>query len=741
MKVFCLAAALTLTATVVSAMPTVEWETLGNYIDADGKPHYTQRFVIDDTKGMVRLCFNQFARKMHAATQGATIGEIVPGYYYIESSQFGHGPVTIDVVTDAALRYSSYMPDGFHGVDKAGNTFPVKAVRHSISDHPDQYTLPGSDFSPSPEQLFILNETLAAGRPPRATDIVPSVKKVEVIADVPAYKLSENIVLRQIENPNPEFYRVIVTPDSTILEFTSNPSLRWAEATVNQLLNVPQTQSYVIEDWPDFGYRGLMVDISRNFLPLNDLQKVVQQMQAYKLNTLHLHLVDDEAWRLEIPGMPELTDVGARRGYTTDEADYLAQIFAGDGNPNSSQGSANGYITRREFVDFLRYCNSLGIRVIPEIESPGHARAAIKAMEHRYRATGDDTYRLIEDGDSSTYTSAQSFHDNVMNPALEGPYRFLNHVTTEIKKMYDEAGVPLPAIHIGGDEVAAGAWSGAPSVQRMMRRLNLTEQTQVHAEFVKRISRMLADKGITVNGWQEIGVGHNSDFDTLVAPTVGGLNFWTVTRSTRANEAATNGYPVIICNVDHFYLDQTYTRHPEERGLTWGGMVDELATLNGYPYSMGRIEPANRDKLIGISGHIFAETIRDLPQVQTYMFPKALGLFERAWNSDTTYADADFSRLVGDRILPSLSRRGVAVHLRQPGARYEGGVVTLNSPYPTGGYEIRYTVDGTNPTIRSPRYTVPIAVSDKEEERPAQICASLFLGGKAKSVPTILYIP
>ncbi len=731
-----------LIAASATAMPTVTWETLGNYVDADGKPHYTQRITIDDTKGMKRLGFNMFARKMHTVDPADTIAAIVPGYYYIASPRFGNGQVTVDIVTDAALRHHSYMPDGFHGVDAQGKAFTVNVVRRKISDRPEQWTLPGSDYAPVAAEVYELNEQLAGGPAPSPTDLIPSVKSVTVIDERvgrPQYAVSGNVVKREVKHDNPEYYRLTVTPDSTVIEYATPQALGWAQSTINQLAGTPQAVSYVIEDWPDFHYRGLMVDISRNFLPLNDLQKLVQHMYAYKLNTLHFHIVDDEAWRLEIPGLPELTDVGARRGYTLDEGDFLAQIFTGNGDPNSPAGTSNGYLTRGEFIDFLRYCQSLGIQVIPEIESPGHARAAIRSMEARYRRTGDDTYRLIEDGDTSTYISAQSFGDNVMNPALEGPYHFMDKVITEIQKMYSEAGVPLPSIHIGGDEVAKGAWSGAPSVQRMMAEQGLANQTDVHGVFVRRIAKMMQDKGIGMNGWEEVALDHDEDFNAAVRPGVRGVNFWHVTKSNRAREAADAGYPVVICNVDHFYLDQAYTWHPEERGLTWGGKVDELATLNGYPREMGGLAPEHADKLIGISGQIFAETIRDLPQVQTYIFPKALGMAERAWNADTTYTDAAFSRLIGDRELPRLARRGVAVHLRQPGIKVEGDKVMINTPYAGADYQVRYTLDGSNPTPSSPLYTAPIALADLTE-RPTQVRAALFLGSNARSVPTILFM-
>ena len=203
-----------------------------------------------------------------------------------------------------------------------------------------------------------------------------------------------------------------------------------------------------------------MIDIARNFYNPEQMQKIVGLMADYRLNTLHFHITDDEAWRLEIPGLPELTEVGSRRGYTLDSKDFLPGVFNGDGNPDSKAGTANGYFSRDEFISFLKYCDSIGISVIPEVESPGHARAAIMAMNAYERRTGDATYRLTEPGDTSVYTSAQDYHDNLMNPAMPGTYAFIAKIVDEIEAMYHEAGVTLPGIHLGGDEVPEGAWDG-----------------------------------------------------------------------------------------------------------------------------------------------------------------------------------------------------------------------------------------------------------------------------------------
>ena len=138
-----------------------------------------------------------------------------------------------------------------------------------------------------------------------------------------------------------------------------------------------------IRDYPDLPYRGQMLDIARNFTTIEHLKKLVDVISSYKLNVLHFHFSDDEGWRLEIPGLEELTSVGARRGHTTDELECLYPGYDGNYDPSAAT-SGNGYYTREEFIDLLRYAAQRHVRVIPEIESPGHARAAIVSMKARY---------------------------------------------------------------------------------------------------------------------------------------------------------------------------------------------------------------------------------------------------------------------------------------------------------------------------------------------------------------------
>ncbi|MDE6108917.1 MAG: family 20 glycosylhydrolase, partial [Muribaculaceae bacterium] len=451
------------------------------------------------------------------------------------------------------------------------------------------------------------------------------------------------------------------------------------------------------------------------------------------LNVLHFHLGDDEGWRVELPALPELTAVGSRRGYTTtDEVPFLKQIYSGNGSPDATDSPANGYYTAAEFIDMLRYADSLGVAVIPEFDSPGHSRAAIMAMEHRYRTTGDASLRLVEPGDTSSFTSAQAFHDNVMNPALEGPYKFWGIVLDGVKDLYAQAGVELPAVHIGGDEVARGAWNGSAAAQRLMQEKGMTDEKQLHAHFVERVAELAAERGLKIAGWQEIALGHSQDYNDKVVPVMAGVNCWT-NAGDKGSRIAAAGYPLILSNVDYLYFDQTPSTHPEEPGLVWGGLVDEFRPLHA---TVDRLCPGDEEvqkNVAGISAQLFAETVRDDAMVERYIFPRILGLAERAHSVRPTISDsAYFGAITAE--MARWAAEGVNFNLRQPGIIRVApeGKVEMNDAYGAG--EIRYTLDGSDPTPESPLYTAPIDPAGAREVR-----ARLFYG-PVRSVVSILYL-
>ena len=317
---------------------------------------------------------------------------------------------------------------------------------------------------------------------------------------------------------SPEAYELVIDPREGIrIRGNSAAGVFYGLQSLRGLLPVEASAAGLalpalrVVDAPRFGYRGLMLDVARNFQPKATVLRALDLMARYKLNALHLHLTDDEGWRVEIPSLPELTSVGARRGHTLDSSRHLPPAW-GSG-PDVDRPFGSGFYSAADYAEILRYAAARHIEVIPELEMPGHARAAIKAMEARFRtltAAGDSAgaqrFLLSEKGDRSSYTSAQLYHDNVMNVALPSTYAFIEQVVQDLVALHRSAGVPLRNLHMGGDEVPAGVWEGSPAAQAYLKEHHLGTVDDLWFVFYGRVEQIVKAHGLALSGWEEIGV-------------------------------------------------------------------------------------------------------------------------------------------------------------------------------------------------------------------------------------------
>lgn len=726
-------------AFTLGAENSVVWETLGNGLDADGDTQFIQRFTVSSDGPFERLAFCMFERPMMPANPADTIVELLPGYYAVGSPRFADVragvPVVVDIVSAGALRNTSFGPDGVHLV-AGGQPVGVTFARRPMTQSQAQWMAPNDkrDRMIYGPQAFVINDSLRSTSRLGPYMQIPTPKSVSLTGhDV--QKPGVTVVMSANDSRN-DYYRAVISND-TLRVWTDSACPEAIVSSIYRRIDRSagpdgRVPGAVIEDWVDYPYRGLMLDVARNFTGVDDVRSVIDLMARYGLNTLHLHLGDDEGWRLEIPALPELTAVGAHRGYTTtDDVPFLKGIYSGDGNPDATDTPANGYLTVGQYVDLLRYAHSLGIDIIPEFDTPAHSRAAIRAMEHRYRTTGDASLRLIHDGDTSEYSSAQSFHDNIMNPALEGPYRFWDIVFDALIDIYARACVPLRSVHIGGDEVPAHAWDGSDAARGLMAAHDMSDQRQLHAYFTERVARMAAQKGLHISGWQEIALDHSDAYDNSVRPVVASVNYWT-NADDKGPRMADKGYPIVLSNVDYLYFDQTPTTHPEEPGLVWGGLVDETRPLHATIDMLCPGDSTVQANVIGISAHLFAETVRSRGMIERYLLPRILGLAERAHNARTTLTDSEYRGAMMSE-MPLWAAEGREFNIRQPGIRItDDGLVEMNHAYDYG--EIRYTLDGTEPTPDSPLYTTPFDPHDA-----TRINARLYIG-PSWSVTSILFL-
>jgi len=526
-----------------------------------------------------------------------------------------------------------------------------------------------------------------------------------------------------------------------------------------------QLEAVSIQDYPDLAYRGQMIDIARDYTTPENMKKLVDVLASYKMNVLHFHFSDDEGWRLEIPGLEELTAVGGRRGHTTDESQCLYPCYDGGYDPDV-ETPGNGYYTREAFIDLLKYANDRHVRVIPEIESPGHARAAIVSMKARYdKYIGTDPekateYMLSEPEDTSRYVSVQYYTDNVINVALSSTYRFMEKVIQEIKAMYQEAGAPLATIHLGGDEVPRGVWMGSPACQALMKEKGMMKAHDLSEYFITQMADIMQRNGLKVSGWQEVALGHTEEAHRQLRPQTAGVYCWSTGPGSDevVYQTANNGYPVILCNVGNFYMDMSYNGHPDERGLDWGGYVDESISFSMLPYNIycslradrkgnpvdlaqaakGKtaLTETGKHNIIGVQGQLFSETIRSFENVEYMLFPKLMGLAERGWEAHPAWesltgvqGEQAFNRALSlyyEKIskdeMPHWAKLGVNFRLPQPGLLVKDGMLYANVAI--DGAEIRYTTDGSEPTAQSTLWKEPVKCD------AASVRAKAFYQGK-----------
>lgn len=502
----------------------------------------------------------------------------------------------------------------------------------------------------------------------------------------------------------------------------------------------------VIRDAPRFAYRGLMMDVARNFQPKAVVLRTLDLMARYKLNALHLHLTDDEGWRLQIAALPELTQVGARRGHTADGLDHLPPAY-GSG-PDVADAHGSGHYSRADYIAILRHAAALHIDVIPEIEMPGHARAAVKAMESRSARLAlagrpdAQRFRLNDPNDRSVYRSPQLYRDHLMDPGLPSTYAFIDTVVREVASMHREAGVPLRLLHVGGDEAPNGAWEHSPASQALMRQLKTTDTADLWDHFYSRVQQIARRHGAGLAGWEELGarkVKLRGQDKLIPNPRFVGQGFrlyvWNNTEGTEdlAHRLANAGYPIVLAPATRLYFDMAHNANPEEPGVNWAAYTDVDAVFSFIPLDDLRKTPTNpaplpgldgltsfgQRQVLGLQGTLFSETVRNIERLDHQLMPRLLALAERAWAANPAWAqeaDADkaaalhaqawsvFANQLGKRVLPRLDADGAAgsaiqYRMAPPGLRVQDGRVLVNHPLP--GFTLRYTTDDSEPTVRS----------------------------------------
>ena len=575
-----------------------------------------------------------------------------------------------------------------------------------------------------------------------------------------------DIKISFIENLTKESYELNIDNNSISIFASDRAGALYGLQSLKQIFLVSKLEetsirNLKITDSPKFSYRGMLLDISRNFYGPKKIKQILDYLSFFKINHLDFRLTDDEGWRLEIPGLEELTEVGSKRGYTKDESDNLIPIYGSGPDSNSSPGS--GYLSKSEFMDILKYANERNITIIPQISYPSHIRSAIISMNARYQKymkLGDkgeaEKYLLIDPNDESEYYSAQGFDDNIVCICRESAFNFYEKVIDEVYLMYKEAGVEMKKFGVGADEIPYGAWRKSPLCDKFMEEKSITGDYDALYQYQqRRIYDKLSSYGLTMTGWDDIllRLTEKNQSETQIKDFFKDddillfvwNNSWGGGRQDMIYKYANLGYKTIMSNSSAFYFDMVDDKDFDNIGLSWSGYADykDIWTVDvfdifndsygvkknnistDYINKSEKIDPKNRDNIIGIQSQIWGETIVD-EDVLDYMFmPNIIVFSQKAWSHDDSWMSISdkeiknqtleiewnkFTNNLGQRVLPIVDEifGGLSYDLPKPGGIIVNDSLYANTVFP--GLDIKYTLDGTVPDSNSENYTTPVKI-------------------------------
>jgi hexosaminidase len=461
----------------------------------------------------------------------------------------------------------------------------------------------------------------------------------------------------QIENG--EGYRLEVTPDQIRILGKNAKGVFYGIQSLLQLIDIPEGGSSVngitvpavsIKDRPRFMYRGMHLDVSRHFFDVDFVKKYIDMIAMHKMNTFHWHLTDDQAWRIEIKKYPELTKVGAYRNGT------ITGHYPGEDNDNVRYG---GFYTQDDIRDVLAYAHKRHVEVIPEIELPGHAQAAIAS--YPYLSCFPEEPTQVPNNLMSTASVAQQqngspkivqeswgVYDDVYCAGKEETFAFLEGVMDEVAALF-----PSKYIHVGGDECPKKNWERCPNCQKRIKEEGLGDEHGLQSYFVTRMEKYLNTKGKRIIGWDEILEGGLAPNATVMSwrGVEGGI------------EAAKQGHNVIMTPNSDCYFDYYQSKDTENEPLAIGGFLP-VEKVYGYEPIPEELSVDEQHYILGAQGNIWSEYIKTEEHMEYMALPRATALSEVVWSQKDDKDFDDFrSRLLHIRKLYDAKGYNYAKHI------------------------------------------------------------------------------
>ena len=507
-----------------------------------------------------------------------------------------------------------------------------------------------------------------------------------------------------------EAYNLKVTENQVIIYASGHNGFLYGLETIRQLLPVAIESKNVvsnmnwdipnveIKDSPRFKWRGFMLDVSRHFFDKDYVMETIDQLAFLKMNTLHLHLVDDQGWRIEIKKYPKLTEVG---GFRVDQEDK-----PWNARPTPELGKETtygGFYTQEDIKEIVAYAESRGITVVPEIEMPAHVMSAIAAYPE---LSCFQKPIMVPSGGVWPITE-------IYCPGKETTFEFLENVLLEVMELF-----PSRYIHVGGDEATKTNWEKCTDCKKRIQEEGLENVEELQSYFIRRMERFLSSKGRTLLGWDEILEGGLASGATVMSwrGVKGGL------------EASEAGHDVVMTPNSHCYFDY-YQGDQDAEPLAWGGNLPLSKVYQFDPVVDGMSEEQAKH-VLGGQANLWTEYVPTKAQAEYMTYPRLAALAEAVWSSKDNRNWDDFSNRVS-----SLFQRYGIMGVNYAKSAYqvttetsvntENGVISiaLKSEFPQA--DIRFSLDGSDITSASKKYSAPVDI-----DSTTNIKAQVFKDGE-----------
>ncbi|WP_235291682.1 beta-N-acetylhexosaminidase [Portibacter lacus] len=549
--------------------------------------------------------------------------------------------------------------------------------------------------------------------------------KTKIVANNDMQKQAANLLIASIDNLNDnqfsseipesnyllfetndkilaEGYELEITPDAITIKANDHNGFVHGIQTISQLIPISGGNHFLptltIKDQPRFQWRGLMLDVSRHFFEKEYILKTIERMSYFKLNTLHLHLIDDQGWRIEIKKYPKLTEVGAFRVNQEDK-----HWQARPKNDPNEKGTFGGFYTQEDIKEIVAHASKYGITVIPEIEMPAHVTSAIASYPE---FSCLETPVAVPSGGLWPIT-------DIYCAGKEGTFEFLEDVLVEVMDLF-----PSKYIHIGGDEATKTNWETCDDCQNRMKQEGLDNTEELQSYFVKRIEKFLNSKGRILIGWDEILEGGLAPGATVMS--------W---RGTKGGwEASEQGHDVVMTPESHMYFNM-YQGEADHEPLAFGGYTT-MSKVYHFDPIVDSMSAEQKNHVLGAQANLWSEYITDEDISEYMIFPRLPALAEVLWSPKNKTDWTNFSKKINplfqrlDKMDVNYSKSVYAVTSNsQLDTAKNELTISLKNEIPNS--EIRYALNDDELNAEATKYTAPFLINES-----ATIQAAVFENGK-----------